>query len=83
MLDGDLGQLPLLRARARRDSSGIGGDAFAAALSLGPAAKRFLWTAANAGGGPAAAGAWRYRRWDRPWSRRRSTTLTAASSRCA
>ena len=31
--------------------------------ALGPAAKRFLWTAANAGGGPAAAVAWRYRRW--------------------
>jgi len=31
--------------------------------ALGPAAKRLLWTAANAGGGNAAAVAWRYRRW--------------------
>jgi hypothetical protein len=31
--------------------------------ALGPAAKRLLWAAANAGGGNAAAVAWRYRRW--------------------
>ena len=31
--------------------------------ALGPAAKRLLWTAANAGGGNATAVAWRYRRW--------------------
>jgi len=31
--------------------------------ALGPAAKRLLWTAANAGGGNAAAVAWRCRRW--------------------